>query len=349
MPNPGQPLEPCVPPLRLRASARIGVAIAAPKSRVRACRPCFLSSISVDVAEIVVIMEPESTSSAAAVDTGNAHDYAGRPGATVFLAPSHALQRLIPWTRAKLSESFFTRASVALGWLGAQATFLAGAAATLYLLVMAIRTDSMLLAAMGLLAPVATAVLQHAALCFSAQGEGRVRSTPTEISSYAIFDLLGIALALAGVLIMVAAVVDIVRDADRESVVRLVMQLGLGELVLIVGALTLNPVLINVHQNSANTLGQDGLAIVGAVFKAVLAGSRIAFGSAAAVGALGALYGCGWSLIEPEQPQAHAVFFVGVMAVGAGAMLPLYAYVVSAVYFVIVDMLDSLIRLGRRA
>lgn len=294
-------------------------------------------------------MESDPSSSAVGGDSVDAHDYTGRPGAAVFLAPSRALQRLTPWTRAKLSESFFTRASAALGWVGAQATFLAGAAAMLYLLVMAIRNNSMLLGAMCLLAPVVTAVLQHAALCFAAQGEGRVRSTPTEISNYAIFDLLGIALALAGVLIMVTAVVDIVRDADRESLVRLVTQLGLGELVLIVGALTLNPVLINVHQNSANTLGQDGLAIIGACFKAVLAGSRIAFGSAAAVGTLGALYGCVWSLVEPEQPEAHAIFFLGVTAAGAGALLPLYAYVVSAVYFVIVDTLDSLIRFGRRA
>ena len=277
------------------------------------------------------------------------HDYSRRPGAGLLLAPANLLDLVIPWTRARLSGSFFTRASSALGWAGAQAVFLAGAAALVYLLLLAIRTDSLSLGALCLLVPPVTAVLQHAALTFARQGEGRVRSTPTAISSNAIFDLLGIALALLGALIIALAVVELVRDADREALEALVIQVGVGELVLITGALLLNPALINVHQDPSCTLGQDGLAIIGAVLKAVLAGARIAFGSIAAVGALAALYGCARTVFDADALEYHGIFMLGAFAVGAAALLPLYAYVASAVYFVLVDALDAIIRTGRRA
>lgn len=275
----------------------------------------------------------------------DAPDYSNRPGAAVLLAPSRAVERMIPWTRDRLSEAFFIRISASLGWTGAQAVCVAGAAAVIYLLVAAIRNDSLSLAVTGLLVPVIAAVLQFAALRFAAQGEGRVRSTPTRIGNYAIFELLGIVLAMLGAATIAWAFVEMIRDFDREALGGLVIQCGWGYLVLIVGALFLNPVLINVHEHGGCTLGQDGLAIVGAVFKAILAGARVAFGSAAAIGGLAAVVGCLWSIVDKDDVRPHLMFSFGAFAVIAAALLPLYAYVASAIYFVLVDALDSLIGL----
>lgn len=286
-------------------------------------------------------------SQAPAGGTAAAPEYSRQPGARVFLAPARVVERMIPWTRARLSESLFMRVSSALGWVGAQAIFIAGAAALVYMMVLAIRTDSLSLAVLALLAPVATAVLQYSALRFATQGEGRVRSTPTQISSHAIFELLGIALAMLGAAIMAMAIVEMVRNFDRDAVGGLIVMAGSGYLLVIVGALFLNPAIINVHEHDACTLGQDGLAIVGAMFKAILAGARLMFGSAAAAGAVASLSGCIWSIFAPDELQPHLTFTVGTMAVVAAALLPLYAYVASAIYFVLVDVLDALIRLRR--
>lgn len=280
-------------------------------------------------------------------DPTDGPDYSNHPGAGVFLAPARVVERMIPWTRTRLSEAFFVRISASLGWTGAQAVFVAGTAGVIYLLVAAIRSDSLSLAVIGLLVPVAAAVLQFAALRFATQGEGRVRSTPTRIGNFAIFELLGIVLALLGASVIVWSFVEMIRDFDREALAGLVIQCGLGYLVLIVGALFLNPVLINVHEHAGCTLGQDGLAIVGAMFKAILAGARVAFGSAAAVGGLAAVAGCLWSIVDQEDLRPHLMFSFGAFAVIAAALLPLYGYVASAVYFVLVDVLDSLIGLRR--
>ena len=117
----------------------------------------------------------------------------------------------------------------------------------------------------------------------------------------------------------------------------------------VVGALMLNPALLNMHRDERNTLGQDGIAIISAAFKAALAGARLAFGSIASVGGLSCIVGCIWALFDREDPRGHVLVFAGLALVAGGGLLPLYAYIASAVYFVVVDALDSVIRMGRRA
>ena len=276
------------------------------------------------------------------------NDYSRRPGSQVYLLPTNAIQRAIPWLRGILSERFFVNASSAMGYGGAAAVFIGGIAAMAYFLFRAIRQQNLWLAGFIFLAPVAIAVVQYCALCFSKQGEERVRATPTSISSFAIFELLGVALALGGIAVIAFAGIDLVNGASPSAVRELLPNIGLGYLMLVIGALMLNPALLNIRQDESCTLGQEGLAVIGAVFKAVLAGSRIAFGSIVLVGALATVIGTLWAIVEPAQPGSHILFMTGIVALLVGGLLPLYAYIASAIYFVLVDALDSMIRSGRR-
>lgn len=242
-----------------------------------------------------------------------------------MLLPSQAVQRAIPWVRGVLSERFFVSASSALGFSGAAALFVGGAASIVFFLVAAVRTKMPLFAVLAVVTPVAVAVVQHCALSFARQGEDRVRTTPTSISSYAIFEILGIAVAFGGVALLAITGISIANVPSPESFQEALPVVGLGYLMLVVGALLLNPPLLNVGQDASCSLGQEGLSIIGALFKAVLCGSRIAFGSLASVGAVVTVLGTGWTIIASDDARPPAV------------------------YFIVVDVLDSLIRMCRRA
>lgn len=275
-------------------------------------------------------------------------DYSGNPGAHVVLAPARVIERAIPWLRARLDERFFMAAAARLGWSGLAATFLAGAAGIIYFLAMAVRTESLWPALACLAMPVGVALLQYCAMAFSDQCVERVRSTPTAISNFAIFDLLGTILAIGGAVIFAIALVALLRDLGTADWMDFVPRIVIGYLTFVIGALMLNPSLLNMHLEPANTVGQDGIAIISAGFKAVLSGARLAFGSIATVGALSCIIGCIWALFSREDPRGHILCLAGLALVAGAGLLPLYAYVAAAVYFVIVDALDSIIRLGRR-
>jgi hypothetical protein len=102
---------------------------------------------------------------------------------------------------------------------------------------------------------------------------------------------------------------------------------------------------MNIVVDKTATVGQDGLTILGSFIKAAMASIRLIFGVSAMAGGLLVAIGSVWFLFTPDR-DAMECFSVGLATTLVGGLMPLAAYIIASIYYIIVDVLDSIIRLG---
>jgi hypothetical protein len=261
---------------------------------------------------------------------------------TFFLA--RLVDALIEWLAGIARGGIFGRVSVAT-WNAGHFAFLGGAIALLaFVIVFAVRLDSLSIAASALGVPIAAAIGQYMALRFAPTNELIVRNSPLRASSETLFQLLGVVMLMVATLAAAAGVYSAVKQGEVVEIVAPTLAAGVFATI---GFLFLSPQSLSLNVDNTATAGEDGLALVGTLIKALLASSRFIFGLYAVAGGTAAVVGTIWFLADAQELRAPLLASVGAALLGLSAVFPLYAYITAILYFVFVDAIKGLVSLSR--
>lgn len=266
------------------------------------------------------------------------------PSAPVFFL-TRIVAALVDWLAGIARGGIFQTAS-RNAWGFGQFAFLAGAAALLaFAIIFAVRIDSLSTMGYALIVPVAAAVGQYAALRFVPTNELLVRNSPLRASGETFFQLLGFVLVLVAVGM---AGLGIYYGVKFGEMVELAVPVVGAGILATVGFLFFSPTSLSLTIDPSATAGEDGLALVGTLIKALLASSRFIFGLLAIGGGVAAAVGTIWFLADAKDFRPPAVALAGASTLAVAAVYPVYAYVLAILYFVLVDALKGLISLGKK-
>lgn len=200
---------------------------------------------------------------------------------------------------------------------------------------------------------VSAALGQFAARRFTGLCEVLVRNTPTRTSNVLIFQFLGLLMVLGAAAIVVITLMAL-RGEDSEfrdttTMSGFVLGIATAISLLVPGLLLLDPEgTLHVRVDSACTAGEDGLGLIGTLLKGYLAGVRLIFGGLCLLGGAAVVSGVLLVLFwESRAIDGFQLCFVGIWMVFTGAATPLLAYIVSVLYYILVDVLTAVIRRGR--
>lgn len=237
-----------------------------------------------------------------------------------------------------------SRRSLFAGHVG---LLIGGVAATVLAVVVAIRLDSLRVGALVLVAPVAVAVLQYGAWKFLALCQKTVRNTPTRTSSLAVYQLVALLLLLAAGGGVVVALYYLIDEGLQDVGPVTLAILGGSSYLSVVALLFLTPRALNLHVDETCSAGEDGIGIVGTFLKATLAASRIVFGTACFIG--GCLAVIGTLIVLSDRAGAGMLWFaVGSNLVAVGALNAVVVYLISAIYYILPDLITGVIRHVKR-
>jgi hypothetical protein len=263
---------------------------------------------------------------------------------TFFLA--RLVETLIEWLAGIARGGIFGRVSVAT-WNAGHFAFLGGAIALLaFVIIFAVRLDSLSIAASALGVPIAAAIGQYMALRFAPTNELIVRNSPLRASSETLFQLLGVVMLMLATLAAAAGVYSAVKQGEVVEIVAPTLAAGV---LATIGFLFLSPQSMSLNVDNTATAGEDGLALVGTLIKALLASSRFIFGLYAVAGGTAAVVGTIWFLADAQEVRAPLLASVGAALLGLSAVFPLYAYITAILYFVFVDAIKGLVSLSRES
>lgn len=265
-----------------------------------------------------------------------------------LLLPERAIERLLQVLKQVISEAIVERVSSRAQRTGLAALPIAAIAIVVWILdtlapVAGFRTVAGLLSGIC----VGTCLLQFMAKRFLNEAEIASGQTPIGYSRETIFDAAGLTLIAGGAVLVgmsVNTVSQSLRDASLDWSSFLLVVLGV--MAIAMGGTFLNPACLKMRKRQASTLGQDGIAIIAAIGKSILKAVRLAFGFAMATGTLLCWYGM-TSFVVANEPGdtlvAVAWQFAGIGLLAGGAVLPLLAYLLAMVLFVVVEVLSHLL------
>jgi hypothetical protein len=257
--------------------------------------------------------------------------------------PTHVATLAIDALKRIAAGGLFATVSRFAGRLGLMSLIVSSGAIALFLAVAAIRSDSLSMGLSIVAVPVLLCILQFTADRFTDLGESIVRNTPTRASGLALYDLLGLLLLVAGLGLGGLGIYGAVDAGDpRDAVLGILLLLGFGT----VGFMFLTPSALNLGINETNSAGEDGLSVIGTFIKAYLAGSRVIFGGCAIIGCLLSTIGAVWWLFDRTDLRPVGYVVAGGMLAAYGALLPLGFYLLSIVYFILVDVLMAIMRMA---
>lgn len=204
-------------------------------------------------------------------------------------------------------------------------------------------------------APLAAVALHFAfAKCLD-RCDAMVRNTVSRISGFAAFEVTGIVMGLAGLIgltLVGKETFDLVKAPPASPFDLPLVSICAGgvtsTLCCVAGLLCINPGIMNVCIVDDATAGQDGLALSAAPLKALLAGCRLAVGLAASAGGALAVLGATMQLAHGPTAGKEWLLF-GIWLCSISVLAPLAIYLFATYYYILVDVLDAIIRLGRLA
>lgn len=213
-----------------------------------------------------------------------------------------------------------------------------------FVVVLAVRTDSLIIGLGALAVPVVFSVLQYGDWKFLELAERVVNNTPTKTSGMVLYQLVGFVLVLAAAASFLFGAYLTLMMGFSQGVWMLASFIAAGVYLAIVGLLFLTPAALNLQEDHTSSAGGDGLSLIGTLIKAGLAAARLVFGFLCCLGAAAASIGVAWYIADSMEPRAWAWFFLGATNVTAGALYPIVIYVVSVLYYIILDVLIGVIR-----
>ena len=213
-----------------------------------------------------------------------------------------------------------------------------------FVVVLAVRLDSLVIGLGALAIPVVFSVLQYGDWKFLELAERVVKNTPTKTSGMVLYHLIGFVLILAAAGSLLVGGYMTLMMGFLQGVWMLASFIAIGVYLAIVGLLFLTPTALNLQEDDTSSAGGDGLSLIGTLIKAGLAASKLIFGFLCSLGAIAALIGVAWYIADSMEPRAWAWFFLGATNVATGALYPIVIYVISVLYYIILDVLIGVIR-----
>jgi hypothetical protein len=240
----------------------------------------------------------------------------------------------------------FVKISNFFGRFGHMGLVLGALASMLFLLVSAIRFDSLKMALLIILIPIALALAQYSVVKFIDLCEQIVVNTPTRMSGLTIFYLLGFFLLISGLCGALVLLYFTVKSPESN-----ILFPGTLSVILIctTGILFLTPSALSLHEDKSSSAGQDGLSLLGTFLKVYLAGARFIFGFCCTLGGLAAGLGALGFVVSESSPSPVNWFMSGIFLVISGALIPITIYIISIIYFIFIDTLLSVISMAKKS
>jgi hypothetical protein len=263
-------------------------------------------------------------------------------------SPLYFLARIVASlidTLARVARGGIFRTASVSAWNLGHIAFLIGAGSVvLFIVVFAIRLDSLSTMGFAATVPIAAALGQYIALRFAPTNETLVKNSPLRASGETFFQLLGFVMILVAVGLAGLGIYAAVRDGEMVTIVGPAIAAGI---LATIGFLFFSPASLSLTVDPSATAGEDGLALVGTLIKALLASTRFIFGLLAIAGGLTAAVGAVWFLLDAQDFRPLLIANAGGLQLIVAATYPIYAYVLAILYFVLVDAIKGLISLNR--
>ena len=252
--------------------------------------------------------------------------------------------KLLDALRGQMNEGRFHGVAKALGTVGHFGLIAAVVLAFFAGLITATKTDSfsVFISALGFM--VLLTVLQYVAAKFLHAGDNLIKATPTPLGTRSFLDcvaLLSVIGALAGL------VWGIVGAANGGGAAVFCY----GMLIFVIEGffawIALNPGLANTPVEETASAGEEAIGIISFFLKAFLRLVPVIFGAAVVLGALGLAVGT-VKTIGAKGMELHKAIMLtqaSEQVVAIGAVLPLVAFLLFLVYYLMLDVLRSILSL----
>jgi len=264
-----------------------------------------------------------------------------------YLFPAMVVQALAEKLRGALGEVLLERLSslaVPVGHLG----LLCGiCSVTLFWIVFAIRLDQLSLFFAALAIPIIGAFLQYGTWMFTTVNARLVKNTPTYASSLALYFFTAIGLTFLAAGVLVVGAYGMIKDGTDLGRYAFGAALALSLTLFAIAVALFSPAFVNLRVDTKCTAGADGLSLIGTTLKAGLACSRLVFGTLCTLGGLGATIGALWYCFDSTDLRPAVWLSGGATLLFLGGMYQTIIYVTSVIYFIIPDLIISVLRYTR--
>lgn len=272
----------------------------------------------------------------------------GDEGSSGLLLMPSAIVRAVLDLLVGISGGAFHALSRAIGHHGNLGLLVGGAMGMVIILVIAIRADQLSLAVLALLVPIGVAIGQFMGWQFMLMGEGVVRNTPSRASSLVPYQFLGFLMILVAAGCVILGIIGVIREGFFLETLALPC---IGIIPLTLGLLFLDaPGTLSLKLDRRCSAGEDGLALIGVLLKASMAGARLIYGASCIAGGLLLTIGAGMVIYYGQQIEAFRGFmfaYAGGVVIAQGIVFPFVTYLAAVSYFILVDVLVAVLNRGR--
>jgi hypothetical protein len=261
--------------------------------------------------------------------------------------PNQLIERLINSFKAWLTPDFFRANEVALVRAASYATPVAAVTGFLFGIIAAIKMDSFLAFALGVIWVVVLAIAYYVGSSFLETCRRTIENSRTTISSQEFLNTSALLMIVAFVLVLgFGAYLSIA----ASNLMALQWALPLAIALLYYACLFLNPSLMSTDFQPGATAGEDALSILIIFSKAAIRLAGIVFGLMAIIGSLLLLY----SLVNLFSEGAEQMMYGGLQSVGGatiivyGLLFPFFIYIGFVFSYLLVDICKAILSLHRR-
>jgi hypothetical protein len=257
------------------------------------------------------------------------------------------IESLIVFFKSWLTPHFFRANENALVRAASFGTPIAAAIGLLFGIVGAIKTDSFLAFALGIVWVLILAIAYYVGSSFLETCRRTIENSRTSISSE---EFLKTAALLMIVLFVLVLGFGIYLSIASSDFLPLQWTLPLAIALLYYACLFLNPELMSTDFRPGATAGEDALSILIIFSKAAIRLAGIVFGSMVVIGAVLLLF----SLINLFSEGAERLLYGGLQSVGGatviiyGLLFPFVIYVGFVFSYLVVDLCKAILSLHRR-
>ena len=203
--------------------------------------------------------------------------------------------------------------------------------------------------------PVVFTLLTYMAHKCCLQCERLVRNTPTHVTGFVVFEMTGLALLALGLATVSLIVYVAIEGAfnlpgiqPEQWITALAALACYGGAFILAGVACLCPAIINVRQHEGTSVGQEGLALLGAPLKGLLATARISTSLGVAFATVMTVMAT-MKWIRGKSSPMNDDFIESTFAVIGALVQPVILYIVSIVYYIVIDVLDAILKFGKHA
>jgi len=259
---------------------------------------------------------------------------------TFHLFAVNLLEKIVGFFRGLLTTSFFEFCVKWVTRFGHFAIIVAAGLGFISSLILAVKNNSFIAFVFGIVWVLVIFVAQYTAIKFLDAGETLIQNNPTQMSSKAFLDCIGVLSMFGGVAMLIMRLVNWVNFQDF-----LIHGLGMFIFLEFLALLAFNHDVITIKVVKGNSAGQEAIGIVTFFIKSFMKLIPIFFGVLIVVGAilmliaLISLFGKYPSMEKMVEPATLVLI---------AALLPFIAYIFFALFYLCIDVIRSILSIPEK-